>query len=68
MAMAQITFASLLQLVHQLGDRGDLDAGLAPAGSSTFSTFRRGVASTPRSAWSSSSGFFFAFMMLGSEA
>ena len=36
-------------------------------GSATFSVLRRGVTSTPRSAgFSVSSGFFFAFMMLGS--
>ena len=38
-------------------------------GSATFSVFRRGVGSTPRSSgYTVSSGFFFAFMMLGSEA
>jgi hypothetical protein len=38
-------------------------------GSTTLSTFRRGVTSTPRSPGvTMSSGFFFAFMMLGSVA
>ena len=58
-----------LELVDQLGDRADLDAALRPLGSSVFSTLRRGVTSTPKSAGVfSSSGFFLAFMMLGSEA
>ena len=38
-------------------------------GSTTFSVVSRGVTSTPRSSgFSVSTGFFFAFMMLGSEA
>ena len=42
---------------------------LRAAGSSVFSTFSRGAIDTPKSAAVlSSSGFFLAFMMLGSEA
>ena len=59
----------VLELVDQFRDGADLDAGRRLGGSVTFSVFRRGATSTPRSAGSRvSSGFFFAFMMLGSEA
>ena len=37
----------VLQLVDQLGDRLHLDAGLAAAGSSVFSTLSRGARSAP---------------------
>jgi hypothetical protein len=42
---------------------------LRAGGSVTLSTVSRGLTSTPRSPGdSTSSGFYFAFMMLGSEA
>ncbi len=41
---------------------------LRPGGSTVFRTLRRGAGSTPKSAgFLTSSGFFLAFMMLGSE-
>jgi hypothetical protein len=67
--MAQMTFASFFSL----STSSWTDATLTPAprfgGSTTFSVFSRCAASTPRSAAVTvSSGFFFAYMMLGSEA
>ena len=45
-----------------------LTPALRPGGSTVFSTLRRGLTSMPKSAgFLTSSGFFFAFMMLGSE-
>jgi hypothetical protein len=63
---AQITFASL----RSLSTSSATEAALRPAwrfgGSSTFSTVRRGVTSTPRSAgFSVSIGFLRAFLMFG---
>ena len=54
------------QLADEFGHRGHLAAALAAGGSTVFSTVRRGVTSTPKSAGVFSSiGFFLAFMMLG---
>ena len=60
----------VLQFVDELGDGVDLDAGLAAlAARRSSTTFSRGAISTPSaSGVVSSIGFFFAFMMLGSEA
>ena len=45
-----------------------LTPALRPGGSTVLSTLSRGATSTPKSAgFLTSSGFFFAFMMLGSE-
>jgi hypothetical protein len=59
----------VLELLDQLGRRSDLDAGLAAGGSTVFTTFepRRDVDAVVAGVLSSI-GFFFAFMMFGSEA
>ena len=60
----------VLQLGDQLGDGRDLDAGLARRRLDRLQHLqaRRDVDAEIGRASSSSSGFFFAFMMLGSEA
>ena len=68
-AHGQITFASFFSLFT----RSDTSDTLIPAsragGSSTRVMFSRGLISTPRSSADiESSGFFFAFMMFGSDA
>ena len=63
----QITLASFLSFSTSAFASGTLMPLLRFAGSSTFSVAMRGVTSTPSaSGFSVSSGFFFAFMMLGS--
>ena len=63
----QITLASFLSLATRVATSGTLMPALRLGGSLTLSVFSRGVTSTPRSAGlTTSSGFFFAFMMLGS--
>ena len=65
----QITPASSCSLATSSATVLTFTPALRPLGSAVFSTFRRGVTSTPKSAGVFSSiGFFFAFMMLGSEA
>src|SRR5574343_134113 len=65
----QITLASFLSLLTRSATSATLMPALRLAGSTTFSVVRRGVPSTPRSAGLTvSSGFFLAFMMLGSVA
>ena len=68
-AHGQITFASFFSLFT----RSDTSDTLIPAsragGSSTRVMFSRGLISTPRSSADiESSGFFFAFIMFGSDA
>jgi hypothetical protein len=63
------TPASFLSLSTSSATSLTLTPALRPPGSSVFSTFSRGFTSAPKSAGLlSSSGFFLAFMMLGSEA
>src|SRR5687768_10374747 len=63
----QITFASFLSLLTRVATSGTITPAERLAGSVTFRVFRRGLASTPKSAGVTvSSGFFLAFMMLGS--
>ena len=63
----QITFASVFSFATSVAASGTLIPALRPAGSVTCSVFNLGVTSTPRSSgFRFSSGFFFAFMMLGS--
>lgn len=65
----QITFASLRSFSTSSATESSLMPALRSVGSATLTTVRRGVMSTPRSAACRvSSGFFLAFMMLGSEA
>src|SRR5690606_33422265 len=65
----QITPASVFSFSTSSATLETLTPALRPGGSVVSSTFRRGATSTPRSAaFLTSSGFFFAFMMLGSEA
>ena len=65
----QITFASLRSLSTSSSTDPTLMPALRSGGGETFSVFTRGVTSTPSSAGVNvSSGFFFAFMMFGSEA
>ena len=65
----QITFASACSFCTRVATSGTLIPAVRAGGGSTFSTFTLGVTST-ESPWGVSSwmGFFFAFMMLGSEA
>ena len=64
----QITPASLSLPTSSLAEP-TLTPALRPPGSTVFRTVRRGLASTPSpSGVFSSIGFFFAFMMLGSDA
>src|SRR5690606_37204593 len=63
----QTTFASFLSLSTSVATSGTMMPALRAAGSTTFSVLRRGATSTPRSSGETvSSGFFLAFMMLGS--
>ncbi|CAG4904920.1 hypothetical protein R69919_03226 [Paraburkholderia gardini] len=63
----QSTLASVFSFSTSVFTSATLTPALRFGGSTTFSVFRRGVTSTPRSSGLSvSSGFFFAFMMLGS--
>ena len=65
----QITFASDISLETSSCTSATLPPPSRFGGSATCITWRRGAVSTPRSAGLTSSiGFFFAFMMLGSEA
>src|SRR5208282_4554183 len=65
----QITPASSCSLATSSATVLTFTPALRPPGSAVLSTFRRGETSTPKSAGVFSSiGFFFAFMMLGSEA
>ena len=65
----QITRASFFSLSTSSADRADLDPARRFAGSSTFKVTSRGVTSTPSSSGVIVTiGFFFAFMMFGSEA
>src|SRR5712671_7441313 len=62
-----ITFASLRSFATSALASGTLVPALRLGGSATFRVARRGATSTPRaSGFSVSSGFFFAFMILGS--
>src|SRR5260221_12702957 len=62
-----ITFASLRSFATVVLAPGTLAPALRLGGSSTLSVARRGATSTPSaSGFSASSGFFFAFMILGS--
>ncbi len=64
----QSTPASALSFCTSSATLPTLTPALRLAGSAIFSTLRRGVTSTPKSSgFLMSSGFFFAFMMLGSE-
>src|SRR5690606_21753762 len=61
------TFASFLSLSTSVATSGTMMPALRAGGSETLSVFRRGATSTPRSSGVTvSSGFFLAFMMLGS--
>ncbi len=63
----QITFASLRSFATSVVTSGTLMPAPRLAGSATRSVVKRGVTSTPSAAGvRMSSGFFFAFMMLGS--
>ena len=63
----QITFASFLSLATSAATSGTFTPAPRLGGSDTLSVLMRGATSTPRSAGLSvSSGFFLAFMMLGS--
>ncbi len=65
----QITFATFLSLLTSWATSATRSPALRLGGSTTLSVARRGATSTPRSAGLTvSSGFFFAFMMLGSVA
>ena len=65
--LPQITLASFFSLSTSVATSGTFTPAPRLGGSTTFSVFRRGVTSTPRSSGLNvSSGFFFAFMMLGS--
>ena len=65
----QSTPASVLSLLTSSATSLTLTPALRPAGSVVLRTSRRGVRSTPVSAAVFSAiGFFFAFMMFGSEA
>src|SRR5579862_7870635 len=65
----QITFASLRSLSTSSATLFTLTPDLRFGGSPTFRVLRRGAGSTPScSGVKVSMGFFFAFMMLGSEA
>src|SRR6185312_9653947 len=65
----QITRASFLSLSTSSGTEATFLPPWRLAGSSTLRVTRRGATSTPSaSGVSVSIGFFFAFMMLGSEA
>src|SRR5207237_1736524 len=65
----QITFASACSFCTRVATSGTLIPAARAGGGSTLWTFTLGVTST-ESAWAVSSwmGFFFAFMMFGSEA
>ncbi|CAB3775205.1 hypothetical protein LMG29542_08587 [Paraburkholderia humisilvae] len=64
---AYSTLASFFSFSTSVFTSGTFTPALRAGGSLTFSVFRRGFTSTPRSSGLSvSSGFFFAFMMLGS--
>ena len=63
----QITFASFLSFATSVATSGTFTPALRLGGSLTLRVFRRGVTSTPSSSGLKlSSGFFLAFMMLGS--
>jgi len=63
----QITFASFFSLATSAATSGTITPAPRLAGSTTFSVLMRGATSTPSaSGFTVSSGFFFAFMMLGS--
>ena len=65
--MSQITLASFFSLATSVATSGTLMPAPRLGGSLTFSVFRRGLTSTPRSSGlTMSSCFFLAFMMLGS--
>src|SRR5260370_6107639 len=65
----QITRASFFSLSTSSATEPTLTPPWRLAGSSTLSVIRRGVTSTPSSSGVIGTiGFFFAFMMLGSEA
>ena len=65
----QMTFASFRSLSTSSATDSTLTPPARLGGSVTFKVTRRGPTSTPRSAGDMVSiGFFFAFMMLGSEA
>ena len=65
----QITFASLRSFATSSFASATRPPPLRFGGSTTFSVVNRGVTSTPSaSGLTTSSGFFFAFMMLGSVA
>src|SRR5690606_17196470 len=65
----QITPASVFSFSTSSATLDTLTPDLRAGGSAVCSTLRRGAMSTPKSAaFLTSSGFFFAFMMLGSEA
>src|SRR6516164_7958061 len=64
-----ITPASFLSFARSSATEPTLTPALRVEGSLVFKIFRRGEASTPKSATVFSAiGFFFAFIMLGSEA
>ncbi|MNN28612.1 hypothetical protein D3C81_1421900 [compost metagenome] len=64
---SQITLASFFSLSSRVATSGTRTPGLRATGSSTRRVFRRGLGSTlSDAAVSTSSGFFFAFMMFGS--
>src|SRR5258706_2439721 len=64
-----MTLASFLSLSTSSPTSFTMTPALRMPGSATLSVFTRGATSTPSaSAFSTSSGFFFAFMMLGSVA
>src|SRR5262245_30354560 len=61
--------ASFFSLATSSATEATLTPALRPGGSTVLITSKRGATSTPRSEGVFSSiGFFFAFMMLGSEA
>src|SRR5690606_31011538 len=63
----QITLASFFSFATSVATSGTFTPALRAGGSLTFSVFSRGVGSTPRSSGlTTSSVFFFAFMMFGS--
>ncbi len=65
----QITRASVFSLSTRAATSATFTPALRLAGSTTFSVVRRGATSTPSaSGVIVSSGFFFAFMMLGRDA
>ena len=65
----QITFASVRSFWTRVATSGTSTPACRFAGSSTLKVTSRGAMSTPRSAGVMvASGFFFAFMMFGSEA